>query len=151
MTRTRILSVIGGGVLAGAVLNVGGSVIQIFTVGNAETTAGSVLGSFVVGVVAVWLYASLRSERGPKTALVAGVVTWVLVYGMVNFAMWRIGVFNGPLMLAYAAIGLCQVTVATLVGAWVTDWAEFVGLERTRKPANVHRFTPPSGTLTIQP
>lgn len=56
---------------------------------------------------------------GPKAAVIAGVMTWILGYAMPNYALWYSGIFGGSLMALASAIGLVEFILATLAGAWV--------------------------------
>jgi hypothetical protein len=74
----------------------------------------------IIGLVAVWIYAGIRPRFGPgvKTAIYAGVATWILSSLVPNFAiMWVNHFFSGHLTL-YTSIGALGYTVSgTIAGA----------------------------------
>lgn len=80
----------------------------------------AVLG-FLVGIVTVWLYAAIRPRfgPGPRTAVMAGVVTWGLECLIPNVAMAMFGVLTGQLLWLATIIPLVELTLAALCGAWL--------------------------------
>jgi hypothetical protein len=96
MGKTNWMRVFLGGLLAGVVLNVLGFATWAIYLGKAwdhaleasNPTFGESIGFlifwivcyFVVGILAVWLYSAIRPRygAGPKTALLAGFIFWVL-------------------------------------------------------------------------
>ncbi len=90
-----------------------------------EAVSGSQIGMFVVmAFVAsgtmMWLYVVLRDRfgAGPKTAMCAGVVVWVLYYfqGLSNF--WILGMLGTPLVVTALVWGLVELPVAAMAGAY---------------------------------
>jgi hypothetical protein len=77
------------------------------------------LGSVVIGVVAVWLYVILRPVYGPRphTALLAGVVVWVLACLVPNAGMAAMGMLTPDVAATLSAIDLVVFALATLAGA----------------------------------
>jgi len=79
------------------------------------------------GIAAIWIYAAIRPRFGPgvKTAIYAGVVTWILAFLLPNSAfMWFMGLFTKHLTL-YTTIGaFFEIVIATIVGAWLYKEAE---------------------------
>jgi antibiotic biosynthesis monooxygenase (ABM) superfamily enzyme len=76
---------------------------------------------FVLGILAVWLYALIRPRcgAGAKTALFAGVGLWVLT-GLLPTIMWgSLRLFSVRLLTINVLTYLVMVIVATLLGAWV--------------------------------
>ncbi len=97
MSKINYTRVLLGGLLAGVVLNFGEYVINEFILGekwraalaslNRTPPAGGaiavfVLMTFLLGLIAVWLYAAIRPRfgPGPKTAVVAGLFLWLVVW-----------------------------------------------------------------------
>ena len=76
---------------------------------------------YVIGIMAVWLYASMRAHYGPgpNTAVIAAVMTWMLGYALPHYSFWAAGIFSGSLMALASAIGLAELILATLAGAWI--------------------------------
>lgn len=76
---------------------------------------------FLTGIAMIWLYAAIRPRFGvgPKTAVLAGVAMWFMNYALGGsfpvIAHWV------PLRLAAIgeAIGLVEVLLAALAGAWL--------------------------------
>ena len=76
---------------------------------------------FVEGVVAVWTYAAIRPRFGVgvKTAVYAGVLTWVTAYVLATVTPVVMGVFPAHLAFVMVAVGLVEIIVATIAGAWL--------------------------------
>jgi hypothetical protein len=77
---------------------------------------------FIIGLVAIWIYAGIRPRFGPgvKTAIYAGLATWILSTLVPNFAlMWVTRFFSGHLT-AYTTLGaLFEIVIGTICGAAV--------------------------------
>jgi hypothetical protein len=81
----------------------------------------TILVSLLVGMTAVFFYAAARPRfgPGPKTAVLVAVVYFmggtlisILGYGM-------IGMYPAGMLAKWGLIGLAELIVATVVGAWV--------------------------------
>ncbi|HZS09562.1 MAG TPA: hypothetical protein VFD58_32340 [Blastocatellia bacterium] len=136
MEKINWSRIILGGLLAGLIMNVGEFVLNVvlFAKELEEATrklnlpppggdfiAKAVVLVFITGIVAVLVYAAIRPRfgAGPKTAVIAGVIVWLLAYvyqGLLSAAM---GMFPLSLTLIGLAWGLVEVTLATLAGAWL--------------------------------
>ncbi|MCE5306685.1 MAG: hypothetical protein LLG20_03495 [Acidobacteriales bacterium] len=128
--------VIGGGLLAGLVINVVEFLVNGLWLAADWEAAMQALGKsgqygaaqmivfnlwgFGLGIFAVWLYAAIRTRYGPgsRTAYTAAVATWVLGYLMANIPPAVLGMFPVRLMLIGIAAGLIEVILATQLGAW---------------------------------
>jgi hypothetical protein len=126
-----------GGLLAGVIINIGetlcGTVILrrqwdaamaalgVTMPGGAQAMTVWILYGFVFGIAAVWLYAAIRPRygAGPKTALCAGLAMWLVGYFLWAVSLWNMGLVPGSLMVAAAGLGLIEVVIATVAGAWV--------------------------------
>jgi hypothetical protein len=135
MGKINLGRVILGGIVAGIVFNVldfpvdgvwlsklWSSQLSAFGapgLGTRQLLWFNVLG-IIGGIVAVWIYASIRPRFGPgvRTAIYAGVVVWFLAFLMNNFAwMWVTFPFTGPLMV-YTTVGaFFEVVIGTIAGA----------------------------------
>ena len=75
---------------------------------------------FLVGIFAVWLYAAIRPRygAGPKTALCAGAAVWGLGYLLASVTPIALHLFPRPIMVIGLAVGVVEVLVGTLAGAW---------------------------------
>ncbi len=133
INKVRVLA---GGLVAGLVLSAGEFMLSKPVLGKVWTevllnhnlprvTMGRV-GIFfalnlILGLVTVCLYASLRPRygAGPKTAIRAGLIVWLLVwvygYGM-GWLMW---LFPTGMTVTAILWGLVEVPLAALAGAWV--------------------------------
>lgn len=74
---------------------------------------------FLLGIVAVWLYAAMRPRfgAGPKTAVMAGLAVWFIYSG--SFADFHLAIplFSSTVPLANLAWGLVEVPLMTVIGA----------------------------------
>ena len=128
--------VILGGLLAGVVINVFESVLNGVVLAKDWEAAMATLGKpamggsqvavfvvwgFLVGVFAVWLYAAIRPRygAGPKTALCAGAAVWGLGYLLASVPPIVLNLFPGRMMVVGLVVGLVEILVATLLGAWL--------------------------------
>jgi len=76
---------------------------------------------FLIGILAVWLYAAVRPRfgAGARTALRTGLILWLLVYVQVTISFGPMGLLPGWLMLAGLPVSLVEIVLATLLGAWL--------------------------------
>lgn len=136
MSRINITRVFTGGLLAGVVLNIGEFVVNEIFLGdqwvaamearNLQQPGGGavalyVIWSFVLGIALVWLYAAIRPRfgPGPKTAVIAGLVVWFLIWFM-GFGSTLINdMFPGSLVLIAVVWGLVETIAAGLAGGWL--------------------------------
>lgn len=137
MSRINWARVILGGLLAGVIINIvewlcGGVLLRdqweaAMKAVNVSPPSNAVAGTiwtlyaFVVGIWAVWLYAAIRSRygAGAKTAACAGFATWILGYLLWSISLWNMGFLPGGLLVWSTALGLVEILVATIAGAWV--------------------------------
>jgi hypothetical protein len=73
----------------------------------------------IIGLAAAWIYVGFRPRFGPghKTAIYAALTVWVLGYFLPYFTFALTGMPVG-LMVTIGIVGLVEITVATLVGAY---------------------------------
>ncbi len=123
------------GLVAGFILNLGEVAVNVWLLGDAwaavlaqlgirlEWTAMAMwgLGSFVVGIVGVWIYVAIRPRYSPgaMTALRAAVAVWAVTY--LYAAIGVLGTIALPTWLLFAGLGwgLVEMAVAIYVGAWL--------------------------------
>jgi uncharacterized membrane protein len=125
-----------GGLLAGLILNIGefllntkvlGPQMMAFSAQHGFKEPGSnfivvaIVMTFILGIVAVWLYALIRPRLGPgvKTAIVAAFILWFGIYlytGVINMLLFGIPM---NLMIIAFVWGLVEYIIATIAGAWV--------------------------------
>jgi hypothetical protein len=124
-----------GGVVAGLILNLFEFILNGVILAEDMNAAISALGrhlggpellmfttwAFLVGIFAVWLYAAIRPRygAGPKTALAAAAAVWFLGYLLADVTPLALKLFPTRVMVIGLAVGLVEVIVGTLVGAWL--------------------------------
>jgi hypothetical protein len=137
MGKINYSRVLLGGLLAGIIINIVEFVLNGLVFQEEWTAALAALGKsqptglgptafltmwgFLVGMAAVWLYAAIRPRfgPGPKTALYAGLATWVLAYLSAALAGAPLGLFPRSLMVIASAVGIVEAVAATMAGAWI--------------------------------
>jgi hypothetical protein len=125
-----------GGLIAGAVLNVGEYLLnEVVLVRQMEETfrkfsmprpganfiALAVFLTLLLGIMIVLLYAMIRHRfgPGPRTAIVAALIVWFCVYvyaGILSGALFAIPVHLLALGIVW---GLVEYSFGALLGAWV--------------------------------
>jgi hypothetical protein len=134
INATRVLL---GGLLAGVVINISewfwNAVVFMKDIQDAMAALNKPVNmgggfvavmvgwGFLVGILAVWVYAAVRPRfgAGPKTALRTGLMLWLLVYVQATISFSPMGLFPARLMLLGLPISLVEIVLATLAGAWV--------------------------------
>lgn len=136
MSKINLGRVVMGGLLAGLIINIfeyvlNGVVLHdqwetvvsthsLPAMGMNEIIWFNVLG-FALGIAAVWTYAAIRPRfgAGVKTAVFAALLTWVTAYLFCNAMPTITGLFTLQLMLTLVGVGLIEIIVATIAGAWL--------------------------------
>jgi hypothetical protein len=138
MDRLNWGRVIVSGLAAGAIVNAfeyGGHRVVL---DDAWTAAFRALGktpagwstfipaNFFVGILLVWLYARLRPRYGggPKTALRSGLAVWAVFWVIPMMAIMPMDLFPNGLLAIVIGLGLVDVNLAALVGAWLYKEAQ---------------------------
>ena len=135
MGKINWTRVILGGLVAGLIINVFESVLNGVILAKDMEAAISALGrqmgggalamfiawGFLVGIFAIWLYASIRPRygAGPKTAACAGAAVWGLGYLLAAVTPIALHLFPRRLMAIGLAVGLVEVIIGTIAGAWL--------------------------------
>jgi hypothetical protein len=134
MNSGRILL---GGLMAGLIMNSSeaalhagilgdetGLLFEKFRIGIPDTVGNLLLfifGTFVLGIVAVWLYAAMRPRygAGPRTALIAGCTVWLLshLWSGVYLGASYMGIITPRLAWIPVFWGLLEAPLATIAGA----------------------------------
>lgn len=132
--------VIGGGLMAGVVMNVSEFLLhavvlradgqalmeqwnrQGFNIKEDPTLLSILIGvTFLLGVLAVWTYAAIRPRfgPGPKTAIIAGLAVWAMSYFYAGVYVYA-GMVIVPAKLVWCPVvwSLFEVPIATLIGGW---------------------------------
>ena len=124
-----------GGLLAGLVINVG-ETISSFIFGDQINVALEALGrpplggalvalavvlTFVFGIVLVWLSAAVRPRfgAGPKTAIIAGLLIWVVASVFPSISYVMLGLFPTGLIAISVVWALVEIPLASVAGAWL--------------------------------
>lgn len=125
-----------GGLLAGILLWVMEGVASTFYLADMQTAmlahnlsmevgpgsiAISVLVSLLVGLMLVFFYAASRPRfgPGPRTAVSVAIVLWAGCYLVSLLGYQMMGLFPPSLLVLWGAVGLVEMAVAGLVGAWL--------------------------------
>ena len=134
MTGIRMGRVIAGGLVAGLIINISETILNVPVLGsqleealkarNLPAVSGGAIGyfvaiSFLLGILIVWMYAAVRPRfgRGPTTAIKVAVLVWFLTYFWSATSMVAIGFSPVGLTAFGLAWGLVELIVAALVGA----------------------------------
>jgi hypothetical protein len=124
-----------GGILAGIVINISETVLNMFVIKDANEAAMKALGKtmpmdgstimiwvvwgFVLGIAIVQLYAAIRPRfgAGPRTAAKAGIFCWFLTSVLTMIAMQNMGLFAFNFVVAVWT--LVESILAAVAGAWL--------------------------------
>ncbi len=135
MGRINTMRVLLGGVVAGIVLNVGDYLLNGMVLMDewkaamdaleldpvsSSTIIMLVLLDLALGIVAVWLYAAFRPRfgPGPRTALTAGFVLWLLSSALYTVGNSLTPVWPASLMMTSTVFLLFLAPLATMAGAF---------------------------------
>jgi hypothetical protein len=79
------------------------------------------LWGFLIGIYALSLYATIRPRfgPGPKTAVIAGIGVWVPASLLAMIAPAALHLFRYRLIAIGVVLGLIEIVVGTVVGAWL--------------------------------
>ena len=123
-----------GGLLAGVIVNIFEYVMNVVVFGREWEAAMKAVGQqtppnaalyvvwgFLMGIGAIALYAAARPRfgPGPKTAAWTGFGYWVFAYALPNFGYSITGLFPQRLMIITTLVGLVELILASVVGAWL--------------------------------
>lgn len=128
--------VIAGGLVAGVVINIGETLLNTVVLADemqalnarfnlppmtAGTIGGFVVMCFVLGLLAVWLYAAVRPRLGPgpKTAAIVALAIWIAAYLFPTISSYLMGFFPGGVTTFVLGWGLVEVIAGTIAGAYV--------------------------------
>ena len=135
MSQINGKRVVLGGIVAAVIVNVGEGLLGLMLKRDYEAAIRAlgirmepdlaaflpVAWSFVVGILAIWLYAAIRPRYGPgaRTAVRAGLALWAFSTVTFSIAMASLRIFPARLMAIATAWSLVEVIVAVLAGAWL--------------------------------
>ena len=135
MGKINVARVILGGLLAGLIMNISETVLNLYVIGDESEAALQRLGlqfpgahqigifvamTFVLGIILVFVYAGLRPRfgAGAKTAVIAALVLWI-VSMMPAFADVVLGITPGNVLAIAGVWSLVEMIVAGVAGAWL--------------------------------
>jgi len=86
---------------------------------SAAEIVGYVVFDLVVGLIALWIYVGIRPRfgAGAMTAVYAGLAVWLLLSVSV-LVLLGLGLFPAALVWTSVIVGLFQVVIATVIGAY---------------------------------
>ena len=134
MNKINLSRVLLGGIVAGLVLNIGEFVLNGFLLADQMQAdmkrmnltppgggfvAYAVVGTFVFGVVAILLYAMIRTRvgPGPRTAILTAAILWFCIYaysGVVNMMLINVPANTILFILGW---GVIEYSLGILAGA----------------------------------
>lgn len=135
MKKINVGRVLLGGLIAGAVLNVGEYLFHnvVFTddtknelqnlnlpaPGN-DFIAKAVVATFILGIVITFLYAVIRTQFGPgvKTAIYAGLLAWFFTILYPGVIYNGLGMVSTRVLGIGLAWGLVEFALSAIAGAW---------------------------------
>jgi hypothetical protein len=135
MGRINTGRLIGGGIVAGILVNISETILNAIVLKHPWEDAMKALGKpsvmtsqamvvwifwgFVYGILCVWLYAGIRPRfgPGPATAAKAGFVAWLLVGLLPSIAMCNMGIVPSSLLVTSGVWTLVESIIVTIVGA----------------------------------
>lgn len=123
------------GLVAGFIINLGELAVNVWLLGDAWAAALASfgiqldvpalvlwgLGSFVFGIVGVWIYAAIRPRYAPggATALRAAMALWAVSYLYMGIGLLGATGVPRALLLGSMAWGLVEMALAVYLGAWL--------------------------------
>jgi len=136
MGQINVGRVIAGGLLAGLVINIGETILNLFVVAapmadalkarNLPAVGGGAIGVFVLlcfglGIALIWLYAAIRPRygAGPGTAIRAAAAVWWFAFVFPQIGNIMMGFFPAGVTTLVTVWGLAEVILAALAGARV--------------------------------
>ena len=136
MSGINIGGVVKGGLLAGLIINISETILNVPVLGaqmdaamaelNVAPVGGAAIAIFVVmgfavGLLTLWLYAAVRPRLGPgpKTAICVGLIVWTLFALFPSVSLVALGFFPAGLIAVACVWTLVEIPLATVAGAWV--------------------------------
>jgi hypothetical protein len=135
MGKINVARVILGGLLAGLIMNISETVLNLYVIGDESEAALERLGlqfpgtnqisifvamTFLLGIILIFVYAGLRPRfgAGAKTAVIAALIVWIVGF-MPAFADVVLGLTPANLLAIGGAWSLVETIVAAVAGAWL--------------------------------
>jgi hypothetical protein len=133
--KINVARVILGGLLAGLIMNISETVLNLYVIGDESAAALQRLGlqfpgtnqiaifvalEFLLGIITIFLYAGLRPRfgAGARTAVIAALIVWVvgLMPGVADVVL---GLTTAHLLAIGGAWSLVEMIIAAVAGAWL--------------------------------
>jgi hypothetical protein len=128
--------VLAGGLVAGLIINIGETILNVPLAGaameqalqarNLPPVGGGAIAYFVgmcflLGILMIWIYAAVRPRLGPgpKTAVIVGALVWFMSFAWSGGAQAAMGVMPIDLTLLGVLWGLGEILIASVAGARV--------------------------------
>jgi hypothetical protein len=125
-----------GGLLAGVIINIGEFILNGLILAteyeeamkaiNKPVMGGAGIGymvvlCFILGILLTWVYAAIRPRfgPGPKTAVCAGLIIWVLAYAWPSLSGMVMDMLPARLFVIGMVWGVFEAPIASLAGAWL--------------------------------
>jgi hypothetical protein len=136
MGRINLGRVLLGGIVAGIIIDIIEFVLNAIVLADRWTAINAahnlppfttnaiivfnIIG-LVTGIAAVWAYAAIRPRfgEGPATAIIAALLIWVVGYLLPDAGNAVIGLFPMSLAVILVGVGLVEIVIATLAGAFI--------------------------------
>lgn len=85
------------------------------------TMVFSFLVSLIVGLTMIFFYAGFRPRfgPGPRTAVIVAVAYWIGGYVVSLIGYQMLGLFPTGMLVTWGVLGLVEMIVAALAGAWM--------------------------------
>jgi hypothetical protein len=136
MSKINLGRVIMGGIVAGVIIDIFEYVLNaivladrwnaIIAAHNLPPFTGNAIAVFnimglVGGIAAVWTYAAIRPRfgEGAGTAIIAALLMWVVAYLLPDAGNAVLGLYTASLTAILVSVGLVEIVVATLAGAFI--------------------------------
>ncbi|HLY06858.1 MAG TPA: hypothetical protein VKR31_14030 [Rhizomicrobium sp.] len=136
MGKINLGRVIMGGIVAGIIIDIVEYVLNGIVLADRWTAinaahslppftmnaiiAFNIIG-LVTGIATVWSYAAIRPRfgEGPGTAFIAALLMWVVTYLLPDAGNAILGLYTKSITLILVGVGLVEIVVATLAGAFI--------------------------------
>lgn len=88
---------------------------------KSSTWLASLAGFLMFGLTLVFMYVAMRPRfgPGPKTAIIAAVTLWLGGYVTSLIGYDQIALYPRSLLYLWGVVGLLQLIIGSLVGAWI--------------------------------
>jgi hypothetical protein len=133
--KINVARVILGGLLAGLIMNISETVLNLYVIADESTAVLQRLGlqfpgahqififiamTFLLGIITIFVYAGLRPRfgAGAKTAVIAALVVW-LTSMLPAFGDVVLGMTPANLLVITGVWSLVEMIIAAVAGAWL--------------------------------